>query len=772
MGRIVLSQETAVFLLTLAFLICVGSAIAQNQNAAPSSHMVFNDNFDGDIIVNQVRVPGTGEATYTYYETLGWRGTAAGYAGIQAHPNGHNFIFSIWDNDAHNAPIQAVYTGHGTTTEEFSGEGTGLKSWNFDLGWQTDTWITQVARSWAVGDHTYMGYWVSKEDTNQWYHLITMDVAVANARFQGGTDAFIEDWLQTGENARETQLKGGWKRKTNGDWFPFTSAIYSVNSWDLGEDGRSYNYRTNWDGGIASDEGDEYYFMKAGGAETTPTTTNPSTHASARSKVGVGFPEISISSGQATADQTNDILRIDWDVNTTTSPQFSYDIEVFDFDISLDPLVTANAIAPEARHYEFSQSSFNSNGPLVVQLTLTDIFGGSRTYAEQVATPIVAKPAPAGGIFFEGNSRWIGETAPGQSNQAVFRNFTASGGTAPGLVLWQGQDTSTFELKIENSNVEFVTCCGASARTYTVQDDAVLLDNSTLKLGRGGEPLHLVVNDQLSIEAGSKVQLVDSILNVGTLISSGRVDIDSAGQVIANNEIITSPIGEIHGNGTLQATGEVQNEGLLAPNGQQSALIDVEGEEVGTLHIDSAYKQTATGKLSIELSGPNFGNEGFDILTITGAANLDGTLDVTTINGFGASIGDRFDILTAASLAGTFATENLPILFGNIELEVVYSPTGVTLVAVPQLDGDFNYDGIVDAADYTVWRNNLGLASSALNGNGSGAATVVQADYLLWKTNFGESIASSSGADHVPEPTTLLLALLALACVPLRMRHG
>jgi len=38
----------------------------------------------------------------------------------------------------------------------------------------------------------------------------------------------------------------------------------------------------------------------------------------------------------------------------------------------------------------------------------------------------------------------------------------------------------------------------------------------------------------------------------------------------------------------------------------------------------------------------------------------------------------------------------------------------------------------------------------------------------MWKTNFGESIASGSGADPVPEPTTLLLAL---ACVLLRMRH-
>ena len=85
--------------------------------------------------------------------------------------------------------------------------------------------------------------------------------------------------------------------------------------------------------------------------------------------------------------------------------------------------------------------------------------------------------------------------------------------------------------------------------------------------------------------------------------------------------------------------------------------------------------------------------------------------------------------------------------------------------------GDFNGNNTVDAADYTIWQDNLDLDASLLSGNGSGAATVVQADYLLWKTNFGQSAASGS-ADPIPEPTTLLLPLLALAAVPLRVRCG
>lgn len=53
---------------------------ARAQDSAPSSHFVFDDNFSGDILINEVRVPKSGEATYTYYEALGWRGKGAGYA--------------------------------------------------------------------------------------------------------------------------------------------------------------------------------------------------------------------------------------------------------------------------------------------------------------------------------------------------------------------------------------------------------------------------------------------------------------------------------------------------------------------------------------------------------------------------------------------------------------------------------------------------------------------------------------------------------------------
>ena len=80
---------------------------------------------------------------------------------------------------------------------------------------------------------------------------------------------------------------------------------------------------------------------------------------------------------------------------------------------------------------------------------------------------------------------------------------------------------------------------------------------------------------------------------------------------------------------------------------------------------------------------------------------------------------------------------------------------------------------MVDAADYTTYRDNLGAAENGivLGGNGSGGI-VDQADYLLWKASFGGAAIGAVAA--VPEPTAVLLQLsgmLFLACLwarPLR----
>lgn len=67
----------------------------------------------------------------------------------------------------------------------------------------------------------------------------------------------------------------------------------------------------------------------------------------------------------------------------------------------------------------------------------------------------------------------------------------------------------------------------------------------------------------------------------------------------------------------------------------------------------------------------------------------------------------------------------------------------------PELDGDFNGDGSIDAADYVVWRKSY-------------PGTYTQADYDAWVTNFGTNVGGGSGG-AVPEPSTLLCGAFAIA---------
>jgi hypothetical protein len=89
-----------------------------------------------------------------------------------------------------------------------------------------------------------------------------------------------------------------------------------------------------------------------------------------------------------------------------------------------------------------------------------------------------------------------------------------------------------------------------------------------------------------------------------------------------------------------------------------------------------------------------------------------------------------------------------------------------TILASPTNLGDYNDDGVVDAADYTVWRNALGASDeSAINGNGDGGG-ITESDYLVWKSHYGATYPGSGGlsdVSNVPEPRSAFLALLGAA---------
>jgi hypothetical protein len=141
-------------------------------------------------------------------------------------------------------------------------------------------------------------------------------------------------------------------------------------------------------------------------------------------------------------------------------------------------------------------------------------------------------------------------------------------------------------------------------------------------------------------------------------------------------------------------------------------------------------------------------------------------LDVDLLDSFAPTPGNVFQIVSAAGgIAGSFANVSLPVL-SNANWQLRYEADSVVLqVALP---GDYNFNGVVDAADYVVWRKTLGQSGFALAADGNGDNQIEAGDLTLWRDHFGESAGgpaagtnvNSSSSPSVPEPAGFVLALV------------
>ncbi len=149
-------------------------------------------------------------------------------------------------------------------------------------------------------------------------------------------------------------------------------------------------------------------------------------------------------------------------------------------------------------------------------------------------------------------------------------------------------------------------------------------------------------------------------------------------------------------------------------------------------------------------------------------------------DGFGWSIGSEFFDVTAVeeiravmfvgnfggpdlTAGGSFFVDNLMVeVFANQAAMLATANPNTVPVESAGLPGDYNENNVVDAADYTVWRNNLGSATALPNDPSAGVGTD---DYDRWKANFGDTLPGTGGLSGgtVPEPSTLVFVSLALA---------
>jgi hypothetical protein len=175
---------------------------------------------------------------------------------------------------------------------------------------------------------------------------------------------------------------------------------------------------------------------------------------------------------------------------------------------------------------------------------------------------------------------------------------------------------------------------------------------------------------------------------------------------------------------------------VLGITARSGSTVNITGGTIGTA-IDGVLPW---GQISLEA-----GSE----LHITGT---DLQLDGNPIEGLepGATVNLRRDDhpYLSTALSGTLA-DGSPLLLYISNYPQWDSagwqygePAAVTLTAM--LPGDFDGNLVVDAADYTVWRDNLGSKYSA-------------GHYAIWRSAFGQTAMRDSVSPQVPEPSTAVM---------------
>lgn len=200
--------------------------------------------------------------------------------------------------------------------------------------------------------------------------------------------------------------------------------------------------------------------------------------------------------------------------------------------------------------------------------------------------------------------------------------------------------------------------------------------------------------------------------------------------------------------GGITGTGSVYFEADVTP-GFSPAAVSIGG--------DVTFGSAA--RLVVELAGTIPGTQ-FDQLQVAGGLTLDGALDVALLGGFSPSAGQSFDVLDWSTLNGTFAALNLPTLAAGLAWNTsqLYTTGALSVVSIG-VPGDYNNNSAVDAADYVLWRNGGPLTNEV-----DTPGVVNAADFAVWRARFGNASGSGVGVEIVPEPKSWV-TISVLVCL-------
>jgi hypothetical protein len=277
-------------------------------------------------------------------------------------------------------------------------------------------------------------------------------------------------------------------------------------------------------------------------------------------------------------------------------------------------------------------------------------------------------------------SKLASTTAAGSFALAGGRNFTTAGNFTNNGALTIGTG-SKFDVNGNLTNFSGTTLTGGSYNvTGTLQFNSanvvtnaanITLSGTSSKITDQGGAANALANfatnsstGSFTLSGGQTLTTSGSFTNAGTLtVATGSTFTLNGGGTYTQTGGTTTVDGLLKSSVTTAALnlngGSLFGTGMLGFGVVDSGIITPADSKTsaGMLAVSGTYHQNSGGALNIAIGGTTPGTK-YDQLNVTGAATLNGTLNLSLINGFVPTVGSTFEILNASSVSGTFSTVN------------------------------------------------------------------------------------------------------------------
>jgi hypothetical protein len=328
-----------------------------------------------------------------------------------------------------------------------------------------------------------------------------------------------------------------------------------------------------------------------------------------------------------------------------------------------------------------------------------------------------------------------GDTVNIDFNNSASTTYSGTAAAPGSGTFWNGMTSTTLTNRgLRNSNG------GITDVGYTISGTNILSfagSTGVFEVSGGYAPL---LRDYFYFSSGNDTVTATRTVTITNLVAGASYDLyiyghgDQAGQ---NNGISI--------NGDVRQTtvdGVANGDGLLAEDVEYVKYTGVVANGSGQIAFDW-FNPTNTGPIDsstglADVESPNKQNGVLSAIQVVGTiphVPLTVTIDTSTgeavLSNPSAVYSVALDEYVLATTSGTLDKNAWSSLYDQGYDE-----------QLPLLNADFNSDGAVDAADYTLWRDNEGAPAGTLD-NDSVGGVIGDGQYQLWKQNFGATAAGA-----------------------------